>query len=208
MLRQKGKKRQKLVDAVVADLEDTAWPEEDHLEDRHTERPERRVTKEAVPRRREAKSSPQQRVYVGNLPAASDGLIRQFFEETVGSCEVDVVRKDDRVFAFVTTSDVAKLDGVEFLGHRLRAGLAHDRSERSTKFRKNDLASYLDQQTRSRIDDEAKKRQQERAAYLASDDHRQKQEASRLATAQGHRGHGFTSDGRPRLHSAYKHFGV
>ena len=163
---------------------------------------------------RAAEEPREVRIYLGKLPGrASDGLIRQFVEETLGNvrCEVTVVRKEI-VFAFVTTTcagAVDMLDGADFLGQKVVASRAFAEDRGESKFRKNVLAAHLEQVARQKGQEVAKERQAEREKYLESDEARAKEAERRLATAAGHLGHGFTSCGtRPRLHSGYAHFGV
>ena len=156
-------------------------------------------------------------LHVANLPTrATAGLLRQHCVETLGDDEANVtdcrVVEKARRFAFVECKDAPtarrlldKLDGDTWFGEclvvntaRPRTSRAEDRCEAYEK-----LAEHVEKREQAKVEARAKKRQTERDAWEREHGPRVRAEKA-AAKAQGHFGHGFGSDGRPRLHSGYK----
>ena len=156
-------------------------------------------------------------LHVANLPTrATAGLLRQHCVETLGDDEANVtdcrVVEKARRFAFVECKDAAtarrlldELDGSSWFGERLVVNAARPRTSRAEDRREayEKLAEHVEKREQAKIEARAKKRQSERAAWEKEHGPRVRAEKA-AAKAQGHFGHGFGSDGRPRLHSGYK----
>ena len=207
-------KRHRAVDAVAA-----SWVGSRPLEE-STRRPRSAAPREKPPPPAPRPSAPDDGVdtlHVANLPTrATAGLLRQHCVETLGDDEANVT--DCRVvekalrFAFVECRDPAtarrlldKLDGETWLGERLVVNAARPRTSRAEDRREayEKLAEHVEKREQAKIEARAKKRQSERAAWEKEHGPRVRAEKA-AAKAQGHFGHGFGSDGRPRLHSGYK----
>ena len=147
---------------------------------------------------------------------ATAGLLRQHCVETLGDDEANVtdcrVVEKARRFAFVECKSPAtarrlldKLDGETWLGERLVVNAARPRTSRAEDRREayEKLAEHVEKREQAKIAARAKKRQAERDAWEKEHGPRVRAEKA-AAKAQGHFGHGFGSDGRPRLHSGYK----
>ena len=156
-------------------------------------------------------------LHVANLPTrATAGLLRQHCVETLGDDEANVtdcrVVEKARRFAFVECKDpgmarrlLDKLDGDTWFGERLVVNAARPRTSRAEDRREayEKLAEHVEKREQAKIAARAKKRQSERDAWEREHGPRVRAEKA-AAKAQGHFGHGFGSDGRPRLHSGYK----
>jgi len=156
-------------------------------------------------------------LHVANLPMrATAGLLRQHCVETLGDDDANVtdcrVVEKARRFAFVQLKDPAtarrlldKLDGDPWFGERLVVNAARPRTSRAEDRREayEKLAEHVEKREQAKIEARAKKRQAERDAWEKEHGPRVRAEKA-AAKAQGHFGHGFGSDGRPRLHSGYK----
>ena len=208
-------KRQRAVDAVAA-----SWVGSRPLEET-TRRPPR-ASPEVKPPQAPAPqpSAPDDGVdtlHVANLPTrATAGLLRQHCVETLGDDEANVtdcrVVEKARRFAFVQLKDPAtarrlldKLDGETWFGERLVVNAARPRTSRAEDRREayEKLAEHVEKREQAKVAARAKKRQAERDAWEREHGPRVRAEKA-AAKAQGHFGHGFGSDGRPRLHSGYK----
>ena len=209
-------KRQRAVDAVAA-----SWVGSRPLEEtmrRPRARPKEKPPAPPVPALRP--SVPDDGVdtlHVANLPTrATAGLLRQHCvvildddEAAVTDCRV--VEKARR-FAFVQCKDAPtarrlldKLDGETWLGERLVVNAARPRTSRAEDRREayEKLAEHVEKREQAKVEARAKKRQAERDAWEKEHGPRVRAEKA-AAKAQGHFGHGFGADGRPRLHSGYK----
>ena len=156
-------------------------------------------------------------LHVANLPTrATAGLLRQHCVETLGDDEANVtdcrVVEKARRFAFVECKSPAtarrlldELDGSSWFGERLVVNAARPRTSRAEDRREayEKLAEHVEKREQAKIEARAKKRQAERDAWEKEHGPRVRAEKA-AAKAQGHFGHGFGSDGRPRLHSGYK----
>jgi len=156
-------------------------------------------------------------LHVANLPTrATAGLLRQHCVETLGDDEANVtdcrVVEKARRFAFVQLKDpttarrlLDKIDGETWLGERLVVNAARPRTSRAEDRREayEKLAEHVEKREQAKIEARAKKRQAERDAWEREHGPRVRAEKA-AARSQGHFGHGFGSDGRPRLHSGYK----
>ena len=156
-------------------------------------------------------------LHVANLPArATAGLLRQHCVETLGDDEANVtdcrVVEKARRFAFVECKSPAtarrlldELDGSSWFGERLVVNAARPRTSRAEDRREayEKLAEHVEKREQAKIEARAKKRQSERDAWEKEHGPRVRAEKA-AAKAQGHFGHGFGADGRPRLHSGYK----
>ena len=207
-------KRHRAVDAVAA-----SWVGSRPLEE-STRRPRSAAPREKPPPPAPRPSAPDDGVdtlHVANLPTrATAGLLRQHCVETLGDDEANVtdcrVVEKARRFAFVQLKDPAtarqlldKLDGDTWFGERLVVNAARPRTSRAEDRREayEKLAEHVEKREQAKIEARAKKRQSERAALEKEHGPRVRAEKA-AAKAQGHFGHGFGSDGRPRLHSGYK----
>ena len=156
-------------------------------------------------------------LHVANLPTrATAGLLRQHCVETLDHDETAVtdcrVVEKARRFAFVQLKDPAtarrlldKLDGDTWFGERLVVNPARPRTSRAEDRREayEKLAEHVEKREQAKVEARAKKRQAERDAWEKEHGPRARAEKA-AAKAQGHFGHGFGADGRPRLHSGYK----
>ena len=156
-------------------------------------------------------------LHVANLPTrATAGLLRQHCVETLGDDEANVtdcrVVEKARRFAFVECKSPAtarrlldELDGSSWFGERLIVNTARPRTSRAEDRREayEKLAEHVEKREQAKIEARAKKRQAERDAWEKAHGPRVRAERA-AAKAQGHFGHGFGADGRPRLHSGYK----
>ena len=156
-------------------------------------------------------------LHVANLPTrATAGLLRQHCVETLGDDEANVtdcrVVEKARRFAFVECKSPAtarrlldELDGSSWFGERLVVNAARPRTSRAEDRREayEKLAEHVEKREQAKIEARAKKRQSERDAWEKEHGPRVRAEKA-AARSQGHFGHGFGSDGRPRLHSGYK----
>ena len=156
-------------------------------------------------------------LHVANLPTrATAGLLRQHCVETLGDDEAAVtdcrVVEKARRFAFVECKDPAtarrlldELDGSSWFGERLVVNPARARTSRAEDRREayEKLAEHVEKREQAKVEARAKNRQAERDAWEKEHGPRVRAEKA-AAKAQGHFGHGFGSDGRPRLHSGYK----
>ena len=209
-------KRHRAVDAVAA-----SWVGSRPLEE-STRRPPRASPKVKPPAQAPAPrpSAPDDGVdtlHVANLPTrATAGLLRQHCVETLGDDEANVtdcrVVEKARRFAFVECKSPAtarrlldELDGSSWFGERLVVNAARPRTSRAEDRREayEKLAEHVEKREQAKIEARAKKRQAERDAWEKEHGPRVRAEKA-AAKAQGHFGHGFGSDGRPRLHSGYK----
>ena len=130
-------------------------------------------------------------------------------ESTVTDCRV--VEKARR-FAFVECKDAQtarrlldKLDGETWFGERLVVNTARPRTSRAEDRREayEKLAEHVEKREQAKVEARAKKRQAERDVWEKEHGPRVRAEKA-AARSQGHFGHGFGADGRPRLHSGYK----
>ena len=211
-----AKRHKSAVDAVAA-----SWVGSRPLEET-TRRPRSAAPKEKPPATAPAPrpSAPDDGVdtlHVANLPTrATAGLLRQHCVETLDDDESAVtdcrVVEKARRFAFVQLKDPAtarqlldKLDGETWLGERLVVNAARPRTSRAEDRREayEKLAEHVEKREQAKIAARAQKRQAERDAWEKEHGPRVRAEKA-AAKAQGHFGHGFGSDGRPRLHSGYK----
>ena len=207
-------KRQRAVDAVAA-----SWVGSRPLEET-MRRPRSAAPREKPPPPAPRPSAPDDGVdtlHVANLPTrATAGLLRQHCVETLGDDEANVtdcrVVEKARRFAFVQLKDPAtarqlldKLDGDTWFGERLVVNAARPRTSRAEDRREayERLAEHVEKREQAKIEARAKKRQSERDAWEREHGPRVRAEKA-AAKAQGHFGHGFGADGRPRLHSGYK----
>ena len=210
-------KRRRAVDAVAA-----SWVGSRPLEE-SMRRPRAAAPREkpsAPPAAAPWPSAPDDGVdtlHVANLPTrATAGLLRQHCVETLGDDEANVtdcrVVEKARRFAFVECRDPAtarrlldKLDGETWLGERLVVNAARPRTSRAEDRREayEKLAEHVEKREQAKVEARAKKRQSERDAWEKEHGPRVRAEKA-AARSQGHFGHGFGSDGRPRLHSGYK----
>ena len=156
-------------------------------------------------------------LHVANLPTrATAGLLRQHCVETLSNDESTVtdcrVVEKARRFAFVQCKDpktarrlLDELDGSSWFGERLVVNAARPRTSRAEDRREayEKLAEHVEKREQAKVEARAKKRQAERDAWEKEHGPRVRAEKA-AAKAQGHFGHGFGSDGRPRLHSGYK----
>ena len=205
------------VDAVAA-----SWVGSRPLEET-TRRPRSAAPKEKPPPPTPRPSAPAavddgvDTLHVANLPTrATAGLLRQHCVETLGDDEANVtdcrVVEKARRFAFVELKDAPtarrlldKLDGDTWFGECLVVNTARPRTSRAEDRREayEKLAEHVEKREQAKIEARAKKRQSERDAW--EKEHGPRVRAERAAAkAQGHFGHGFGADGRPRLHSGYK----
>ena len=210
-------KRRRAVDAVAA-----SWVGSRPLEET-TRRPRSAAPREKPPPPAPRPSAPAavddgvDTLHVANLPArATAGLLRQHCIETLGDDEANVtdcrVVEKARRFAFVECKSPAtarrlldELDGSSWFGERLIVNTARPRTSRAEDRREayEKLAEHVEKREQAKIEARAKKRQAERDAWEKEHGPRVRAEKA-AAKAQGHFGHGFGSDGRPRLHSGYK----
>ena len=210
-------KRPRAVDAVAA-----SWVGSRPLEET-MRRPRSAAPKEKPPPPAPRPSAPAavddgvDTLHVANLPTrATAGLLRQHCVETLGDDEANVtdcrVVEKARRFAFVQLKDPAtarrlldKLDGETWLGERLVVNPARARTSRAEDRREayEKLAEHVEKREQAKIAARAQKRQSERDAWEREHGPRVRAEKA-AAKAQGHFGHGFGADGRPRLHSGYK----
>ena len=209
-------KRRRAVEAVAA-----SWVGSRPLEET-TRRPRSAAPKEKPPPapRPSAPAAVDDGVdtlHVANLPTrATAGLLRQHCVETLGDDEANVtdcrVVEKARRFAFVECKSPAtarrlldELDGSSWFGERLVVNAARPRMSRAEDRREayEKLAEHVEKREQAKIEARAKKRQAERDAWEKEHGPRVRAEKA-AAKAQGHFGHGFGSDGRPRLHSGYK----
>ena len=158
-------------------------------------------------------------LHVANLPTrATAGLLRQHCVETLDDDEAAVtdcrVVEKARRFAFVELKDPAtarrlldKLDGDTWFGECLVVNTARPRTSRAEDRREayEKLAEHVEKREQAKVEARAKKRQTERDAWEREHGPRVRAEKA-AAKAQGHFGHGFGADGRPRVHSGYKDF--
>ena len=156
-------------------------------------------------------------LHVANLPTRSTaGLLRQHCVETLSNDESAVtdcrVVEKARRFAFVQCKDpktarrlLDELDGSSWFGEQLVVNPARARTSRADDRREayEKLAEHVEKREQAKVEARAKKRQAERDAWEKEHGPRVRAEKA-AAKAQGHFGHGFGSDGRPRLHSGYK----
>ena len=208
-------KRQRAVDAVAA-----SWVGSRPLEEttrRPRDRPKERPPAAAPAPQPSAPDDGVDTLHVANLPTrATAGLLRQHCVETLGDDEANVtdcrVVEKARRFAFVQLKDPAtarqlldKLDGDTWFGERLVVNAARPRTSRAEDRREayEKLAEHVEKREQAKIEARAKKRQSERDVWEKEHGPRVRAEKA-AAKAQGHFGHGFGSDGRPRLHSGYK----
>ena len=208
-------KRQRAVDAVAA-----SWVGSRPLEEttrRPRDRPKERPPAAAPAPQPSAPDDGVDTLHVANLPTrATAGLLRQHCVETLGDDEANVtdcrVVEKARRFAFVQLKDPAtarqlldKLDGDTWFGERLVVNAARPRTSRAEDRREayEKLAEHVEKREQAKIAARAKKRQSERDAWEREHGPRVRAEKA-AAKAQGHFGHGFGSDGRPRLPSGYK----
>ena len=208
-------KRQRAVDAVAA-----SWVGSRPLEEttrRPRDRPKERPPAAAPAPQPSAPDDGVDTLHVANLPTrATAGLLRQHCVETLGDDEANVtdcrVVEKARRFAFVQLKDPAtarqlldKLDGDTWFGERLVVNAARPRTSRAEDRREayEKLAEHVEKREQAKIAARAKKRQSERDAWEREHGPRVRAEKA-AARSQGHFGHGFGSDGRPRLHSGYK----
>jgi len=211
------RQRSSAVDAVAA-----SWRGSRPLEE--TERRPSAIPKEKpkapVPRRPVVPAAVDDGVdtlYVANLPMrATVGLLRQHCVETLGDDDAGVtdcrVVEKARRFAFVECKNAATarrlldaLDGEAWLGTRLVANVARPRNRDPAEDRREayeKLADHVEKREKAKTDAYAKKQQSERAQWEKEHGPRVRAEQA-AAKAAGHFGHGFGSDGRPRLHSGY-----
>ena len=209
-----AKRHKSAVDAVAA-----SWVGSRPLEE-STRRPRSAAPREKPPPPAPRPSAPDDGVdtlHVANLPTrATAGLLRQHCVETLGDDEANVtdcrVVEKARRFAFVQLKDPAtarqlldKLDGDTWFGERLVVNAARPRTSRAEDRREayERLAEHVEKREQAKIEARAKKRQSERDAWEREHGPRVRAEKA-AAKAQGHFGHGFGADGRPRLHSGYK----
>ena len=212
-----AKRHKSAVDAVAA-----SWVGSRPLEE-STRRPRSaapREKKPPVPAPAPQPSAPDDGVdtlHVANLPTrATAGLLRQHCVETLGDDEANVtdcrVVEKARRFAFVECKSPAtarrlldELDGSSWFGERLIVNTARPRTSRAEDRREayEKLAEHVEKREQAKIEARAKKRQAERDAWEKAHGPRVRAERA-AAKAQGHFGHGFGADGRPRLHSGYK----
>ena len=210
-------KRRRAVDAVAA-----SWVGSRPLEET-MRRPRSAAPKEKPPPPAPRPSAPAavddgvDTLHVANLPArATAGLLRQHCIETLGDDEANVtdcrVVEKARRFAFVECKSPAtarrlldELDGSSWFGERLIVNTARPRTSRAEDRREayEKLAEHVEKREQAKIEARAKKRQAERDAWEKAHGPRVRAERA-AAKAQGHFGHGFGADGRPRLHSGYK----
>ncbi len=209
-------KRRRAVEAVAA-----SWVGSRPLEET-TRRPRSAAPKEKPPPapRPSAPAAVDDGVdtlHVANLPTrATAGLLRQHCVETLGDDEANVtdcrVVEKARRFAFVECKSPAtarrlldELDGSSWFGERLVVNAARPRTSRAEDRREayEKLAEHVEKREQAKIEARAKKRQSERDAWEKEHGPRVRAEKA-AARAGGHFGHGFGSDGRPRLHSGYK----
>ena len=209
-------KRRRAVEAVAA-----SWVGSRPLEET-TRRPRSAAPKEKPPPapRPSAPAAVDDGVdtlHVANLPTrATAGLLRQHCVETLGDDEANVtdcrVVEKARRFAFVECKSPAtarrlldELDGSSWFGERLVVNAARPRTSRAEDRREayEKLAEHVEKREQAKVEARAKKRQAERDAWEKEHGPRVRAEKA-AAKAQGHFGHGFGSDGRPRLHSGYK----
>ena len=211
-----AKRHKSAVDAVAA-----SWVGSRPLEET-TRRPRGAAPKEKPPATAPAPrpSTPDDGVdtlHVANLPTrATAGLLRQHCVETLGDDEAAVtdcrVVEKARRFAFVECKSPAtarrlldELDGSSWFGERLIVNTARPRTSRAEDRREayEKLAEHVEKREQAKIAARAQKRQSERDAWEKEHGPRVRAEKA-AAKAQGHFGHGFGADGRPRLHSGYK----
>ena len=210
-------KRHRAVDAVVA-----SWVGSRPLEET-MRRPRSAAPKEKPPPPAPRPSAPAavddgvDTLHVANLPTrATAGLLRQHCVETLGDDEANVtdcrVVEKARRFAFVECKSPAtarrlldELDGSSWFGEQLVVNAARPRTSRAEDRREayEKLAEHVEKREQAKIEARAKKRQSERDAWEKEHGPRVRAEKA-AARSQGHFGHGFGSDGRPRLHSGYK----
>ena len=207
-------KRQRAVDAVAA-----SWVGSRPLEET-MRRPRSAAPREKPPPPAPRPSAPDDGVdtlHVANLPTrATAGLLRQHCVETLSNDESAVTDcravEKARRFAFVQCKDpktarrlLDELDGSSWFGERLVVNAARPRTSRAEDRREayEKLAEHVEKREQAKIEARAKKRQAERDAWEKEHGPRVRAEKA-AAKAQGHFGHGFGSDGRPRLHSGYK----
>ena len=210
-------KRHRAVDAVAA-----SWVGSRPLEET-MRRPRSAAPKEKPPPPAPRPSAPAavddgvDTLHVANLPTrATAGLLRQHCVETLGDDEANVtdcrVVEKARRFAFVQLKDAStarrlldKLDGDTWFGECLVVNTARPRTSRAEDRREayEKLAEHVEKREQAKVEARAKKRQTERDAWEREHGPRVRAEKA-AAKAQGHFGHGFGADGRPRLHSGYK----
>ncbi|KAJ1458323.1 hypothetical protein M885DRAFT_586366 [Pelagophyceae sp. CCMP2097] len=160
-------------------------------------------------------------LYIGNLCAGvPEALLHQVVSEALGGDEAAVtscrvVSKEGRCFAFVDFCDatklrraLSKLDGSDFRGQQLSVTVAKPRQDPNQPkprggLDKELLASHVDKTNRDRVDAQVRECKIARAKFVSEEQPRLKA-AAVAARKAGHFGHGFSADGRPKLHSGYK----
>ena len=210
-------KRQRAVDAVAASWVGSRPLEETMRRPRSAAPREKKPPAQAPAPQPSAPDDGVDTLHVANLPTrATAGLLRQHCVETLGDDEANVtdcrVVEKARRFAFVECKSPAtarrlldELDGSSWFGERLVVNAARPRTSRAEDRREayEKLAEHVEKREQAKIEARAKKRQSERDAWEKEHGPRVRAEKA-AAKAQGHFGHGFGSDGRPRLHSGYK----
>ena len=212
-----AKRHKSAVDAVAASWVGSRPLEETTLRPRSAAPREKKPPAQAPAPQPSAPDDGVDTLHVANLPTrATAGLLRQHCVETLGDDEANVtdcrVVEKARRFAFVECKDpgtarrlLDKLDGETWFGERLIVNAARPRTSRAEDRREayEKLAEHVEKREQAKIEARAKKRQSEREAWEKEHGPRVRAEKA-AAKAQGHFGHGFGSDGRPRLHSGYK----
>ena len=210
-------KRRRAVDAVAASWVGSRPLEESMRRPRAAAPREKAPVPPAPAPRPSAPDDGVDTLHVANLPTrATAGLLRQHCVETLDDDEANVtdcrVVEKARRFAFVECKSPAtarrlldELDGSSWFGERLIVNTARPRTSRAEDRREayEKLAEHVEKREQAKIEARAKKRQAERDAWEKEHGPRVRAEKA-AAKAQGHFGHGFGSDGRPRLHSGYK----
>ena len=210
-------KRRRAVDAVAASWVGSRPLEESMRRPRAAAPREKAPVPPAPAPRPSAPDDGVDTLHVANLPMrATAGLLRQHCVETLGDDEANVtdcrVVEKARRFAFVECKSPAtarrlldELDGSSWFGERLIVNTARPRTSRAEDRREayEKLAEHVEKREQAKIEARAKKRQAERDAWEKAHGPRVRAERA-AAKAQGHFGHGFGADGRPRLHSGYK----
>jgi len=224
------KKRQK-PDAAAAAVA-AAWRGDDRPLEKPA-KPQARAApkpKPAAPKPSTAAPPPDapKTVHVSGLPkSATAPLLRQHCVESLDEDESAIVdcrlpppkktppgggRAPPR-FAFVECRDpkaaarlVHALDEAKWLGAQLTVNFARPKGRPRAEERKEAhemLQAHVEKKERERIDRQAEQRRKERADWIRENGPRVEAERA-VARAAGHFGHGFSSDGRPKLHSGYK----
>ena len=210
-------KRRRAVDAVAASWVGSRPLEETMRRPRAAAPREKAPVPPALAPRPSAPDDGVDTLHVANLPTrATAGLLRQYCVETLGDDEANVtdcrVVEKARRFAFVECKDAPtarrlldELDGSSWFGEQLVVNAARPRTSRAEDRREayEKLAEHVEKREQAKIEARAKKRQSERDAWEKEHGPRVRAEKA-AAKAQGHFGHGFGADGRPRLHSGYK----